>query len=151
MGVRNFITKTSAAAARRAALEKRRLPTHGAPPPFAPTTNFLRPMSSPGHRTFDTGHTDLVHDVAFDFYGKRVASCSSDHLIKVYEPPGEGEGEGAPPVTLKGHQGPVFQVAWAHPQFGTLLASCGYDKRVIVFREAGPGNWVQAGPPQVLL
>ncbi len=94
-------------------------------------------------RTFDTGHSDLIHDCAFDFYGKRVATCSSDRLIKVYEAGEGGEAEGVPSATLKGHDGPVFQVAWAHPQFGTLLASCGYDKRVIVFREAAPGNWVQ--------
>ena len=99
-------------------------------------------MASSGLRSFDTGHTDLIHDVAFDFYGKRVATCSSDHLIKITDAD-DGGAETAAPVTLKGHQGPVFQVAWAHPQFGTLLASCGYDKRVIVFREAAPGNWVQ--------
>ena len=100
-------------------------------------------MSSPGHRSFDTGHADLVHDVAFDFYGKRVATCSSDRLIKVYEASEGGETDAASAVTIKGHEGPVFQVAWAHPQFGTLLASCGYDRRVLVFREAAPGSWVQ--------
>lgn len=28
-------------------------------------------------------HKDLVHDVAYDFYGKRMATCSSDHTVKV--------------------------------------------------------------------
>ena len=28
------------------------------------------------------------------------------------------------------HTGPVWQTSWAHPQFGGLLASCGYDRRV---------------------
>lgn len=28
-------------------------------------------------------HADLVHDIAFDYYGKRFASCSSDKQIKV--------------------------------------------------------------------
>ena len=28
-------------------------------------------------------HDDFIHDVAYDFYGKRMASCSSDRKIKV--------------------------------------------------------------------
>lgn len=36
---------------------------------------------------------------------------------------------------------PVWQVAWAHPKFGVLLASCSYDGKVIIFREAPQGQW----------
>ena len=28
-------------------------------------------------------HKDLVHDVAYDFYGRRFATCSSDQVVKV--------------------------------------------------------------------
>ncbi len=28
-------------------------------------------------------HEDLIHDVAYDFYGKRMATCSSDQTVKV--------------------------------------------------------------------
>lgn len=30
-----------------------------------------------------TEHKDIIHDVSFDFYGKRMATCSSDHTVKV--------------------------------------------------------------------
>ena len=40
-------------------------------------------------------------------------------------------------VSFFSHEGPVWQVAWAHPMFGNLLASCSYDRRVIVWKEAG--------------
>ena len=43
---------------------------------------------------------------------------------------------------LISHEGPVWQVTFAHPRFGTLLASCGYDRRVLVHREVTPGQWV---------
>ena len=33
------------------------------------------------------------------------------------------------------HEGPVWQVDWAHPKFGCILASCSYDRRVIVWKE----------------
>lgn len=86
----------------------------------------------------DTGHTEVVHDAQFDFYGKRLATCSSDKVIKVYDVVGD---EHALSAELKVHEGPVWQVSWAHPQFGSLLASCGFDRRVIVQAEHAPGQW----------
>lgn len=36
---------------------------------------------------------------------------------------------------MKGHFGPVWQVAWAHPRFGNILASCSYDRKLILWKE----------------
>lgn len=36
-------------------------------------------------RRFSPGHEDLVHDLAYDFYGRRLATCSSDQRIKVWD------------------------------------------------------------------
>jgi len=33
------------------------------------------------------------------------------------------------------HSGPVWQVAWAHPKFGHILASRSYDGKVIIWKE----------------
>ena len=30
-----------------------------------------------------TDHKDLIHDVSYDFYGRRMATCSSDQNVKV--------------------------------------------------------------------
>lgn len=37
------------------------------------------------------------------------------------------------------HDGAVWQVAWAHPKFGNILASCSYDRKVSqhVYRSFG--------------
>lgn len=43
--------------------------------------------------------------------------------------------------TLQGHEGPVWQVSWAHPKFGVLLASCSFDGGVLIHREQRPGEW----------
>ena len=42
--------------------------------------------------------------------------------------------------TLQGHEGPVWQVTWAHPKYGDLLASASYDGKVIIWKEQG-GVW----------
>ena len=39
--------------------------------------------------SFETGHGDMVHDAAFDYYGKRLATASSDRTIKVFDVAGE--------------------------------------------------------------
>ncbi len=45
------------------------------------------------------------------------------------------------------HEGPVWQVAWAHPKFGNILASCSYDCKVCIWREGsavtGSNKWVK--------
>ena len=46
------------------------------------------------------------------------------------------------PLTLSpcSHEGPVWQVAWAHPMDGNVLASCSYDRKVIIWKEEN-GTW----------
>ena len=86
---------------------------------------------------------------------QRVATCSSDRTIKVFDTgatttSGDGfdqqqqeqqQQRGVPNVeranatTLTGHEGPVWQVSWAHPKFGALLASCSFDHTVMIWKE----------------
>jgi protein transport protein SEC13 len=37
------------------------------------------------------------------------------------------------------HDGPVWQLAWAHPMYGSILATCGYDRKVIMWKESDDG------------
>lgn len=38
------------------------------------------------------------------------------------------------------HEGPVWQVAWAHPKFGPILASSSYDGKVFIWKDSGSGS-----------
>ncbi|ORY29450.1 WD40 repeat-like protein [Rhizoclosmatium globosum] len=87
--------------------------------------------------SFDTHHEDIIHDAQLDYYGRRLATASSDATIKLFEVDGETHRQ---LDTLRGHQGPVWQVAWAHPKFGAVLASCSYDAKVFIWREYN-GVW----------
>ncbi|GJR22333.1 transport protein Sec13 homolog B-like protein [Tanacetum coccineum] len=91
----------------------------------------------PGQK-IETGHTDIIHDVTMDYYGKRVASASSDGNIKITSVSSQ------PLATLTGKNGPVWQVTWAHPKFGSLLASCAYDGTVIIWKEGSLSDWSHA-------
>ncbi|KAI5300346.1 peroxin [Ascosphaera pollenicola] len=76
-----------------------------------------------------------AHDAALDYYGRRLATCSSDKTIKIFEVEGDSH---TLIETLKGHEGPVWCVAWAHPKFGSILASSSYDGKVLIWREQAP-------------
>ena len=89
----------------------------------------------------------MQHDAQFDFYGSKLATCSSDRTIRVFDvQKGEAVGAGE---TLVGHEGPVWQVAWAHPSFGTILASASYDGKVFIWKNEpangsyGSGGWAR--------
>lgn len=90
--------------------------------------------------TIDTGHEDMIHGAEVDYYGLRLATCSSDNSVKIFDIKNGGQTLAA---DLRAHGGPVWQVAWAHPRYGNILASCSYDRKVIIWKEAG-GEWTKS-------
>eukprot|EP00761_Pharyngomonas_kirbyi_P013569 gb/GECH01013598.1/.p1 GENE.gb/GECH01013598.1/~~gb/GECH01013598.1/.p1 ORF type:complete len:509 (+),score=132.06 gb/GECH01013598.1/:1-1527(+) len=83
-------------------------------------------------KQFSAEHKDFIHDVAFDFYGRRIATCSSDQCLSVWDYEG---GEWRLHYQWKAHKGSVWRVAWAHPEYGQILASCSYDRSVVIWEE----------------
>mmetsp|Transcript_5326 Transcript_5326/g.9588 ORF Transcript_5326/g.9588 Transcript_5326/m.9588 type:complete len:466 (+) Transcript_5326:160-1557(+) len=86
----------------------------------------------------NTEHKEMIHDAQLDYYAKKLATCSSDATVKVYDI--LGDQQCILQSELKGHEAPVWQVSWAHPKFGVVLASCSFDGKVIIHREQ-PGQW----------
>ncbi len=86
----------------------------------------------------DSLHEDMIHDCQFDYYSKKLATCSSDRSIKIFD---VTENIYHCSATLTVHDGPVWQVSWAHPRFGVIIASCSYDGKVVIQREVSAGNW----------
>jgi len=89
--------------------------------------------------SFDTHHEDMIHDVQMNYYGRRMATCSSDKTIKIYEIGLDNTPTHS--ADLKRHEGPVWQISWAHPKFGTYLASCSYDRKVLIWKEVNKNDW----------
>ncbi|XXQ39774.1 WD domain, G-beta repeat [Plasmodiophora brassicae] len=87
---------------------------------------------------FESGHDDLIHDAQLDYFGSTLATASADRSIKIFDVSGK---QHAHVADLKGHDGPVWSVAWSHPQFESLLASCSYDGRVIIWKNEGGASW----------
>lgn len=114
-------------------------------------------------KPFIPGHEELIHDLNYDFYGKRIATCSSDQTIKVFDkverPPtagylnGSADDDGKTSAALaaaqqeaqepdwvlsdswKAHDSTIVKVVWAGPEFGQVIASCSYDATIKIFEE----------------
>jgi len=80
---------------------------------------------------------DFIHDLAFDWYGKRLATCSSDQKIKVWD---YVRGRWSCTAEIKAHSGSVHALSWAHPEFGQVLASCSSDRVVHIYEEQVDGR-----------
>ncbi|CAO3589189.1 WD40-repeat-containing domain protein [Absidia repens] len=89
-------------------------------------------MAQTATQTIETHHEDMIHDAQLDYYSRRLATASSDSTIKIFDVEGDSQ---RLLDTLSGHEAPVWQVSWAHPKFGNILASCSYDGRVFIWKE----------------
>lgn len=92
-----------------------------------------------------TDHRDLIHDVALDYYGKRMATCSSDQSVKIWNQNSDGKWEYS--AKWKTHGASVWKVTWAHPKYGQLIATASFDRTAAVWEEvvrlAGETHWVR--------
>lgn len=85
-------------------------------------------------KLLDPPHHDLVNDIAFDYYGKRFATCSSDKHIKIWtydEEKSTWMSDDLP----RAHQDSIWRLSWAHPEFGQLIASCSEDNTIKIWEE----------------
>lgn len=78
-------------------------------------------------------HLDYVHWVSFDTYGRRVATCSGDRFVRVWDLTDSGEWTLA--AHWQAHRGSVTSLCWAHPEFGSIMATCGSDHEAKIWEE----------------
>ena len=87
---------------------------------------------------FDTQHDGMIYDAKFDYYGKRLATCSADGTIKVFL---HSDNQKAQLASMLNHQGAALSISWSHPIFGSLLASSGFEGKILIWQEASPNTW----------
>jgi WD40 repeat protein len=82
-------------------------------------------------------HMDYIHHIAFDIYGRRMATCSGDRFVRIWDLLDE---EWELSAEFQAHRGAVSQLSWCHPEFGTLIATCGSDADVKIWEERTSAN-----------
>mmetsp|Transcript_8244 Transcript_8244/g.13040 ORF Transcript_8244/g.13040 Transcript_8244/m.13040 type:complete len:321 (+) Transcript_8244:126-1088(+) len=96
-------------------------------PPSATTTN------ASSTQVLASMHSDYIHHCSFDIYGRRMATCSGDRFVRVWDLTDNGDwslvGE------WQAHRGSVNMVTWGHPEYGSLIATCGSDHEAKIWEE----------------
>ncbi|OBA24780.1 WD40 repeat-like protein [Hanseniaspora valbyensis NRRL Y-1626] len=85
-------------------------------------------------KPFITGHEDLVHDIKYDYYGRQLATCSSDLMIKIFTL-SASINEWELTDSFKAHDSNIVSLDWCAPEFGRLLISGSYDGLVKIWEE----------------
>jgi nucleoporin SEH1 len=86
--------------------------------------------------------SDYVHDVSYNFYGNRLALCTSSQTISVWELSTDDDGKWTESARIdNAHAGPIWRLDWAHPEFGQVLASCSEDRTISVWSWSQTGGW----------
>ncbi|KAH9477447.1 Nucleoporin SEH1 [Psilocybe cubensis] len=79
-------------------------------------------------------HGDLVTDACYDFYGLRLATCSLDQRIKVWQL--DENNTWNVEDDWKAHDAAVSKLSWAHPEFGSIIASASFDRTVKIWEQS---------------
>ena len=84
--------------------------------------------------------SDYVHDVSYNYYGNRLAICTSSQTISIWDLE-EGEKWTESGRIDNAHAGPIWRLDWAHPEFGDVIASCSEDRTISVWAFTTKGGW----------
>jgi nucleoporin SEH1 len=104
--------------------------------------------TSTSTQLLDSKHLDYIHHVSFDIYGRRMATCSGDRVVKVWDLQADGSWQLA--SDWPAHRSGVEYLGWSHPEFGTLIATAGSDHDVKIWEERLEG-YRKVWSPRALL
>jgi len=107
-----------------------------------------------GSEVLSSRHNDYIHDVSFDCYGRRMATCSGDRFVRIWdyvliennnnnnmEDSNEEENLGWQLSSeFQAHRGSVTKVTWCHSEYGTLVATCS-NSDVKIWEEQTPQQY----------
>lgn len=99
------------------------------------------PLSST-RKLFESINTEsksVLYDVAYNHYGRRIVTCSSDGTVRVWDYADEWVSN-YELETAGVHKGVVTRASWSHPEYGQILATCSeFDNVATVWQERGGG------------
>lgn len=83
--------------------------------------------------------SDYVHDVSYNYYGNRLAICTSSQTISIWQLEEDSWKEAS--RIENAHSGPIWRLDWAHPEFGEVIASCSEDRTISIWHCSKVGGW----------
>lgn len=78
-----------------------------------------------------TGIDSDICDIEVDYYGTKLAVGTSSGKLVIFN---NVNGKMTKVCEIIAHKGPIFKVGWSHPSFGPLIGTCGFDKKVMLYK-----------------
>ena len=72
-----------------------------------------------------------ISSIEIDYYGTKLAIGVVTGKIYIFE---SSNNTMIKTLEISSHFGPIYNLSWSHPSFGPILASCGFDKKVILYK-----------------
>ena len=92
-----------------------------------------------------TNHNGTINTANFNFNGIKFATGGNDGIINLFSSEKIfTQGQNIEPevkLIKNGHSKPVLSLSFSHPIYGTFLASCGQDKKLIIWKEKYPNDY----------
>ena len=83
----------------------------------------------------------IVHDMSFDWTGRRLAAACSNKTIRVFVRKAE---KWCDDGVIKINGASAWKVKWARPEFGAVIATCSLDTQIRIYElkqvEKGEGE-----------
>lgn len=101
--------------------------------PLQPRIGTHRRNKQPTPKELNVSHEDQILDVSYDHHGSRIATCSLDQWVRIWDMDfgSRWHCNGA----WKAHSGPIWKVTWADPEFGQVVATASFDRTVCIWEE----------------
>lgn len=88
---------------------------------------------------FSTDHEAPIHDIQYNYFENQIATCSSDHKIKIWKQINDSWKKIS---EWDAEQSAVTKIVWACPQYGDLIASLGLDGTVKIWSNTMENKWI---------
>lgn len=98
-------------------------------------------MSIKTLKSIQTSDNSVILDLVYDYYGRRLAAASSNHKIMIWDLDENQEWSLSSELEWelssewRAHNGSVLKIDWAAPEFGQVIASCSFDKKIRIWEE----------------
>ena len=94
--------------------------------------------------SFKTNHNGVVNNIKFNYNGMKLATCGNDGKINILSTDkilNEEDSLQEQILIKNGHKQSISDLSFSHSCFGSYLASCGKDKKLIVWKEKSVNNY----------
>ena len=88
--------------------------------------------------SFPSFHNGVVNSIKFNYSCDKIATCGNDCKINIFsfdKIKANNENYIESELVNNGHEQSIWDLSFSHPSFGNYLASCGYDNKLIIWKE----------------